>query len=61
MFIERRRARFECVDGAGFVPTVFIGWRLDPDAHTPLFVLSVLAIVPLAALSSHGDSRLRRA
>ena len=37
-----------------FVPAVFIGQALDPDAHTRLFVLSVLAIVPLAALLSHA-------
>jgi len=38
----------------GFVPVVFIAARLGPDAHTLLFVLSVLAIVPLAALLSHA-------
>jgi Ca2+:H+ antiporter len=37
-----------------FVPVVFIAETLDPDAHTRLFVLSVLAIVPLAALLSHA-------
>ena len=37
-----------------FVPGVFVAQRLDPDAHTRLFVLSVLAIVPLAALLSHA-------
>jgi len=37
-----------------FVPGVFIAERLEPDAHTLLFVLSVLAIVPLAALLSHA-------
>ncbi len=37
-----------------FVPVVFAGERLAPDAHTLLFVLSVLAIVPLAALLSHA-------
>jgi Ca2+:H+ antiporter len=37
-----------------FVPAVFIGQALEPDAHTLLFVLSVLAIVPLAALLSHA-------
>jgi len=37
-----------------FVPCVFIGHRLKPEAHTVLFVLSVLAIVPLAALLSHA-------
>jgi len=29
-----------------FVPVLFAGKRLRPEAHTPLFVLSVLAIVP---------------
>jgi Ca2+:H+ antiporter len=37
-----------------FVPAVFIAQALDDDAHTRLFVLSVLAIVPLAALLSHA-------
>jgi len=37
-----------------FVPAVFAGEKLKPDAHTLLFVLSVLAIVPLAALLSHA-------
>jgi len=37
-----------------FVPAVLAGEKLKPDAHTLLFVLSVLAIVPLAALLSHA-------
>jgi len=37
-----------------FVPAVFAGEKLKPEAHTLLFVLSVLAIVPLAALLSHA-------
>jgi Ca2+:H+ antiporter len=37
-----------------FVPIVFAAEMLTPDAHTLLFVLSVLAIVPLAALLSHA-------
>src|SRR5262252_4688070 len=37
-----------------FVPVVFVAERTAPDAHTLLFVLSVLAIVPLAALLSHA-------
>jgi Ca2+:H+ antiporter len=37
-----------------FVPAVFIAQRLNGEAHTLLFVLSVLAIVPLAALLSHA-------
>jgi Ca2+:H+ antiporter len=37
-----------------FVPVVFGAAKLEPEAHTRLFVLSVLAIVPLAALLSHA-------
>src|SRR5436305_11515476 len=37
-----------------FVPAVFVAQQLKPEAHTLLFVLSVLAIVPLAALLSHA-------
>src|SRR6195952_5878950 len=37
-----------------FVPVLFAAERLKPEAHTLLFVLSVLAIVPLAALLSHA-------
>jgi Ca2+:H+ antiporter len=37
-----------------FVPVVLAAHQLKPDAHTLLFVLSVLAIVPLAALLSHA-------
>ncbi len=37
-----------------FVPVVFVAERLRPGAHTLLFVLSVFAIVPLAALLSHA-------
>jgi Ca2+:H+ antiporter len=37
-----------------FVPAVFLAEHLKPGAHTLLFVLSVLAIVPLAALLSHA-------
>jgi Ca2+:H+ antiporter len=36
------------------VPVVVVCQRLAPDAHTLLFVLSMLAIVPLAALLSHA-------
>lgn len=35
-----------------FVPVVFAVRQLEPEAHTLLFVLSVLAIVPLATLLS---------
>src|SRR6187399_2229734 len=37
-----------------FVPVVFAAEQLKHDAHTLLFVLSVAAIVPLAALLSHA-------
>jgi len=37
-----------------FVPAVFAAERLSPEAHQLLFVLSVLAIVPLAALLSRA-------
>ena len=36
------------------VPVVLIAAKLAPAAHTLLFLLSVLAIVPLAALLSHA-------
>jgi Ca2+:H+ antiporter len=36
------------------VPVVFVAQALEPEAHTLLFVLSVLAIVPLATLLSHA-------
>jgi len=38
----------------GFVPVVFAAAKFKPEAHTLLFVLSVLAIVPLAVLLSHA-------
>jgi Ca2+:H+ antiporter len=37
-----------------FVPVVFASQKFMPEAHTLLFVLSVLAIVPLATLLSHA-------
>src|SRR5437773_8482432 len=37
-----------------FVPVVLVAEKVKPDAHTLLFVLSVLAIVPLAGLLSHA-------
>lgn len=37
-----------------FVPVMFAVQQLRPQAHTLLFVLSVLSIVPLAALLSHA-------
>jgi Ca2+:H+ antiporter len=36
------------------VPVVFVAQKVAHEAHTLLFVLSVLAIVPLAALLSHA-------
>lgn len=36
------------------VPAVFLGAHLAPEAHTTLFVLAVVAIIPLAALLSHA-------
>ena len=37
-----------------FVPILFAAQSIRPEAHTLLFVLSVLAIVPLAGLLSHA-------
>ena len=37
-----------------FVPIVFVCERIVPASHTLLFFLSMLAIVPLAALLSHA-------
>src|SRR6187431_239498 len=37
-----------------FVPAALAGEKLAPESHTLLFLLSVLAIVPLAALLSHA-------
>jgi Ca2+:H+ antiporter len=37
-----------------FVPVLFIAEHLRPESHSMLFVLSVLAIVPLAGLLSHA-------
>jgi Ca2+:H+ antiporter len=37
-----------------FVPAVLLWETIAPSAHTALFVLAVLAIVPLAALLSHA-------
>jgi Ca2+:H+ antiporter len=37
-----------------FVPTVFVWHGLRPEAHTQVFLLSVLAIVPLAAVLSRA-------
>ena len=37
-----------------FVPIVFVAHERAPEAHTLLFALAILAIVPLAALLSHA-------
>jgi Ca2+:H+ antiporter len=37
-----------------FVPVVLASQKLKPEAHTLLFFLSILALVPLAALLSHA-------
>src|SRR6476659_6066199 len=37
-----------------FVPVVLVAHKLKPESHTLLFILSVLAIVPLATLLSHA-------
>ena len=37
-----------------FVPVVLAAHTFRPQAHTSLFILSVLAIIPLAALLSHA-------
>lgn len=37
-----------------FVPVVLVAEHLAPESHTALFLLSVLAIVPLATLLSHA-------
>ena len=37
-----------------FVPVVLVAQQVKPEAYTLLFVLSVLAIVPLAGLLSHA-------
>ena len=42
-----------------FVPVVLVGEGVWPERHTLLFLLSVLAIVPLAALLSRATERWR--
>jgi len=37
-----------------FVPAVFIAESIAPESHTALFVLSMLAVIPLAALLSQA-------
>jgi Ca2+:H+ antiporter len=36
------------------VPALFVAQKVKPEAHTLLFVLSVLAVIPLATLLSHA-------
>jgi Ca2+:H+ antiporter len=52
LFREIRRNRLLWL--LAFVPVMFITQKLKPEAHALLFALSVLAIVPLAALLSHA-------
>ena len=52
LFVEIRRNPLLWL--LAFVPALFAAQKLRPDAHTMLFVLSVLAVVPLAALLSHA-------
>jgi Ca2+:H+ antiporter len=52
LFLEIRRNPLLWL--LAFVPAVFAAHALKPEAHTLLFVMSVLAIVPLAALLSHA-------
>jgi Ca2+:H+ antiporter len=40
------------------VPVVLVAQAMRPDAHTLLFILSVLAIVPLAALLSRATEQV---
>src|SRR5512133_2606792 len=49
---EVRHSPTLCV--LAFVPVVLAAARLNPDADTARFVLSVLAIIPLAVLLSHA-------
>jgi Ca2+:H+ antiporter len=37
-----------------FVPVILVAEHVVPDSHTLLFVLSILAIVPLAGMLSHA-------
>src|SRR6187551_353111 len=52
LFLEIRRNPLLWL--LGVVPVLFAAESLAPEAHTLLFVLSVLAIVPLAVLLSHA-------
>jgi hypothetical protein len=42
------------------VPVALVAAKLAPEAHTLLFVLSMLAIVPLAAMLSHATESVAR-
>jgi Ca2+:H+ antiporter len=37
-----------------FVPAALVGELVAPDSHTALFVVSMLAVIPLAAILSHA-------
>jgi Ca2+:H+ antiporter len=52
LFKEIRHNPMLCL--LAFVPVVLAAAKLKPEAHTLLFVLAVLGIVPLAALLSHA-------
>jgi Ca2+:H+ antiporter len=41
-----------------FVPLLLVTHAIKPDAHTLLFILSVLAIIPLAGLLSHATEQV---
>jgi Ca2+:H+ antiporter len=41
-----------------FVPVVFVTEKVSPGSQTLIFVLSILAIVPLAALLSHATEAI---
>ena len=43
-----------------FVPVLFAAAAVKPEAHTALFLLSVLCIVPLAMLLSHATESVLR-
>jgi len=41
-----------------FVPLVLIAEKIAPSAHTTLFILAILAIIPLAALLGHATESI---
>lgn len=52
LFAEIRQNRLLWL--LALVPLLFVARKINPQAHTLLFILSVLSIVPLAALLSHA-------